>query len=69
MRLSRRILRHRYLVTLDNGEAFSGVLLARSGEHYELGKVKQLSPEGEFIPVDGTLLLERSRVLYAQKEL
>lgn len=69
MRLSRRILRHRYLVTLDNGEAFSGILLAKSRDHYELGKVKQLNPDGEFMPVDGTLLLERPRVLYAQKEL
>lgn len=66
-RIRKRMLRRRYLITLDNQEAFSGVLLDADSEFYELTQVRALTREGDAVPVDGTLILERSRILYAQE--
>lgn len=66
-RIRGKMLRKRYLFTLDNTECFTGVLLDSDKEYYELVQVRTLTPDGTAIPVDGTLILERSRVLYAQE--
>lgn len=66
-RIRKRLLRHRYLVTLDNGDAFTGVLLDADAEFFVLTQVHMIGPDSELVPVDGELVLPRARVLYAQK--
>lgn len=66
-RLLKKITRRRFLLTLDNGEAFSAVVYDVDADFYELRSVRAVDRDGEAVPVDGTLIIERSRVLYAQE--
>jgi hypothetical protein len=67
-RIRKRMIRHRYLFTLDDQSAFSGVLMDADDEFYVLRQVRSYTSDGEPIPVDGELVIERHRVLYAQLE-
>lgn len=66
-RIRKRLLRYGYVFTLANGETFSGVLEDADSEYYILQRVRTLTHD-EWLPVDGRLILERSRVLYIQRE-
>ena len=65
----RQTLRERVVVTLNSGEAFDGVLLCADGKTYELVNAKALGAgeRGADVPVDGSLLLPATSVLYLQR--
>lgn len=66
-RIRKKLLRYAYVFTLANGETFSGVLEDADSEFYILQRVRTLTQD-QWMPVDGRLILERSRVLYLQRE-
>jgi hypothetical protein len=66
-RIRKKLLRDAYVFTLANGETFSGVLEDADNEYYVLQRVRTFAQE-QWLPVDGRLILERSRVLYLQRE-
>lgn len=65
--VQKRMLRQRYLFTLDTGEAFAGVLLKRDRKTFLLVQAEAIQEDGSGVPLDTELVLFRSRVLYAQK--
>lgn len=64
--MARFMLRQRYLVTLKNGEAFSGVIEKMTKEHVVLQQVTSWTRDGQS-KVDGQLIIERRETLYYQK--
>lgn len=66
-RIWRRMLRKQYLVTLDTGEAFRGVLEEADRKSMVLQQVTYLKSDGSELPVDGRMILDRTRVAYAQE--
>lgn len=65
-RLLKDRLREVFVVTLDNGEAFSGLLYAVDARSVVLRQVELIEGTTRQ-PVDGELVLPRARVLYLQK--
>lgn len=67
-RLIRQRLRHRCIVTLKDGAAFSGVLYASDSEAVVLRDSAQLDagPKREPVGVDGELLILRPDIAYLQ---
>lgn len=61
------MLHKKYLVTLTNGEAFSGIIERRTKHSVVLQQATQWSSAGEVSKVDGRLIIERTRVLYFQE--
>jgi len=59
--------RVRVVVTLDNGEAFEGILLDADDGHTVLVDAAQLSPEDVRVPVDGQLWLPTENIAYLQR--
>lgn len=55
----------RLYVTLVNGGAFTGLLVDADKDSYEFGDV-QLVTDRSVAPVDGRLIVDRSRVEYLQ---
>ena len=66
-RLVQRHLRARYLVSLDSGEAFDGLLVDADERHLVLVDAEQVAPNGDRVKVDGQLWLPRLNVAYMQK--
>jgi hypothetical protein len=60
-------LRDRFLVTVDGGETFSGLLLEVDDRALVLGDVKLVQEQQAPTDVQGELVLERTRVLYLQR--
>jgi hypothetical protein len=66
-RIRKNLLRYAYVFTLANGETFSGVLEDADDEFFVLQRVCTFTQD-QWLPVDGRLILERSRVMYLQRE-
>jgi len=64
--MARFMLRKRYLVTLKNGEAFSGMIEKMTKSEIVLQQVTSWTRDGQS-KVDGQLIIERREVLYYQK--
>ncbi len=65
-RIESWMLHKRYMFTLDNGEAFVGLLERRTKHSFVLQQATQWDRNGA-TQVDGRLIIERSRVLYLQE--
>jgi uncharacterized membrane protein len=63
---SRVAVRRRVVVNLVDGSAVDGVLLRRYRTLLVLADATLLAPAAEPVRVDGELVVERARVLYAQ---
>lgn len=66
-RLLRRSIRTRYLVTLDSGEAFDGLLIDADDQHVVLADVESVAANGDRLKVDGQLWLPRLSISYMQQ--
>jgi hypothetical protein len=66
-RLLKLRVHERLLVTLVSGEAFDGLLWEHDGELLVFRDAAAVSATGGRLPVDGELILERSRVSYLQR--
>lgn len=66
-RLLRRAIRTRYLVTLDGGEAFDGVLVDADDQHIVLADVESVAANGDRLRIDGQLWLPRLSIAYLQQ--
>lgn len=64
----RQHLRHKVIVNLKDGQAFSGVLFAADGDALLLRNTTGLgmAERGENIPVDGEVLILRADVAFVQ---
>lgn len=65
-RLLRGQIKSRYLVTIDTGETFEGVLLDADSDHLVLADSDAISPNGDRLKVDGQLWLPRQNISYLQ---
>lgn len=65
-RLLRSVLVEKFVVTLDDGTAFEGLLVDVDERTVLLDKAWQFQTDGSKAPVDGRLFLPRNRVLYVQ---
>ena len=65
-RLIRQALRERFVVTLQGGESFEGLLLEADEKTLHLVEAHALAGKTS-VPVDGALFLPRAQVLYLQK--
>jgi small nuclear ribonucleoprotein (snRNP)-like protein len=66
-RIIRNHLRHRVVVTLKDGSAFSGVLYQADSEAWLLREAQlDAGPKREPVGVDGELLILRPDVAYLQ---
>jgi small nuclear ribonucleoprotein (snRNP)-like protein len=61
----RRQVRHRCVVTMKDGQAFTGVLWSADLRCLVLRETQMLQP-GDVVAVDGEVLLARSDVAYIQ---
>ena len=66
-RLLRKHIRYTFIVTLDTGEAFSGLLDEWDAKHLALINATALADGQLPVKVSGALLLPRNRVAYMQK--
>lgn len=66
-RLLRRAIRSRYLVTLDSGEAFDGVLIDSDEWHIVLADAESVAANGSRLKIDGHLWLPRPSITYMQQ--
>lgn len=66
-RLVRSHLRERYLVTLNDGTAFDGLLMDADATTIVLVDAQQVAPNGDRLQVDGQIWLPRSGVAYMQR--
>lgn len=65
-RIRKSLLSHRYLVTLENGEGFSGLLYSMDNEFIMLDDVTAFTRDGQ-TKVDHRLIIERAKTLYLQE--
>jgi len=65
-RLIRQHLRERFVVTLQGGESFEGLLLEADEKTLHLVEARALDGKSS-VPVDGALFLPRAQVSYLQK--
>lgn len=66
-RLLRQSIRTRYLVTVESGEAFDGLLLDADPTHIVLADVESVAANGDRLKVDGQLWIPRINVAYMQQ--
>ena len=67
-RLLRMAERGRFVITLDNGESWDGILFDWDKDHYILADPVHISPnDGDRVRADGQIWVPRSRVIYMQK--
>lgn len=66
-RIWRRMIRGTFLVTLDTGDAFRGVMDTADRRSMILQQCTYLKPDGSELPVDGRMILDRTRVAYIQE--
>jgi hypothetical protein len=62
----RTVTRRRVIVNLVSGTAFSGVLWAKRGPLLVMRDVAHLEAARDPIPMDGEVVVERTRVEYIQ---
>jgi hypothetical protein len=65
-RLIRAAERERFLVTMVDDEAFSGVLLDWDEGHFVLADAESVAPTGDRLSIDHYLWLPRPRIKYMQ---
>jgi len=65
-RLIRQHLRERFVVTLQGGESFEGLLIEADEKTIHLVEANALDGKSS-VPVDGALFLPRAQVSYLQK--
>lgn len=66
-RIRRGMVRHTYLFTLTSGETFRGLIEDSDADAVVLQQVHLIQSDGSPVQVDGRLILERLRILYAQE--
>jgi small nuclear ribonucleoprotein (snRNP)-like protein len=67
-RLVRSRMREDVIVTMTTGDAFRGILYAADGRTFILRDAKTLTDSsGRPVPVDGELILDRTRIDYFQR--
>lgn len=66
-RLLRRTIRTRYLVSVDSGEAFDGLLIDADERHVVLADVESVAGNGDRLRVDGQLWIPRLTITYMQR--
>lgn len=60
----RRLLRQRAVVNLKSGQAFSGIILRKSGRLVELADATLFEADHVPVPVDGTVVVERPNIAF-----
>jgi hypothetical protein len=61
------MVRSTVVLHLDSGQSIAGVMLAEYEDVYALARARLLSPNaGNLVPLDGEVLVEKRRVLFAQ---
>lgn len=65
-RLVRQMFRTRYLLTLDTGESFDGLLLDADESYLVIGDAESIAANGDRLKVDGSLWIPRARLVYMQ---
>ncbi len=66
-RLLRDRIHERFVVTLTDGAAFTGLLSELDERVVRLVDAATLGPNRQQIPVDGELFIERARIAYLQR--
>jgi small nuclear ribonucleoprotein (snRNP)-like protein len=66
-RLIRAHLSERFVVTLDDGQTFLGLLRDIDDRVLVLVDASQLADNGDVLAVDGALYIERIRINYMQR--
>lgn len=66
-RLLRAHLCERFIVTLDDGQTFLGLLRDIDDRVLTLVDVATIAPNGDQLAVDGELFVERVRINYMQR--
>ena len=66
-RLLKSRLREVFVITLDDGSAWKGLLYAVDDRSLILRDAEALTSEQPGVPVDGELVLPRDRVAYMQR--
>lgn len=61
----RTLLTKQVLIQLDTDETFAGVMIAKRGPLLVLANVERISGAGR-MPLDGQLVVERTRVAWTQ---
>jgi hypothetical protein len=62
----RTLRRRAMIVNLDTGRSFEGVLYSTSGSLLVLRNARALEPGQQAVPMDGELVVDRSRVEFLQ---
>lgn len=62
-----RLISERFVVTLDDGQTFAGLLRELDDRVICLVDASQLAPNGDRVLVDGQLYIERYRIAYMQR--
>lgn len=62
----RPVVKRRVLVQLEDGSSFDGVVMSRRGPLLVLVDTAVRIPGGQAQRVDGTVVIERTRVVYLQ---
>jgi hypothetical protein len=68
----RGLVRHRFIVTMVDGQAFDGLLMEADDHSVVLRDAKALVKEGaevKSVPADGEIVLPRARVAYLQRPI
>lgn len=60
-------LRERYVVTLESGETFDGLLVDVDERTVVMQDTSALGREGQAVPVDGQVILQRASISYLQR--
>jgi hypothetical protein len=66
-RLLKSRLREVFIVTMDDGSAWRGLLYAVDDRTVALREAERLTPDAPGTPVDGELLLPRDQLAYLQR--
>ena len=66
-RLLKSRLREVFIVTMDDGSAWRGLLYAVDDRTLALREAERLTPDAPGTPVDGELLLPRDQLAYLQR--
>lgn len=65
--IRRGMIRQSYLFTLESGETFQGLIEDSDADAVVLQQVYLIQSDGSPVQVDGRLILDRQRILYAQE--
>jgi hypothetical protein len=61
-----RLRRRQIIINTKDGNTFKGILWTKGSRLIEMRQSEMLSPQGQALPVDGALIVERANVSYYQ---